>query len=263
MNASLIIIVLKFALLTFAKAQDEVLDLIKSSGYEGEAHEVETEDGYLLKVHRVLPKVTLTSTSKFPVLLQHGLFSTASDYLITGPNIALAFLLADYGYDVWLGNVRGNKHSMNHRSFSKDSDEFWNFSWHEMGVYDLPAMIDFILNVTNTQKTFYVGHSQGATVAMVMLSMKPEFNHKIIQAHLMGPAVFMENIPHYFIKLLVPELVNGLLEDYTFLNFEDVWYEANPLIELLCGGNNTSFCEWITFALLGSNKEEVETEKVS
>lgn len=262
MNASFTFIVtIKLTLMIVVKAQDEVLGLISSSGYEGEVHQVETEDGYLLNIHRVLPKVR--SASKFPAFLQHGLLATATDYLITGPNIALAFLLADNGYDVWLGNARGNKYSANHISLSKDSTAFWNFSWHEIGFYDLPAMIDCMLNTTMTQKAFYVGHSQGGTTAMVLLSMRPEFNQKIIQAHLMGPAVFMGNFPHYFVKLVGAEIDNGLLEDYAFLNFEDVWYQANPLIKLLCNENKTSFCEWLTFAMFGSNKEEVEIETVS
>lgn len=76
---------------------DNILKLIKDAGYMGEAHRVVTEDGYILKVHRVLPK--RESTSK-PVFLMHGILATAADFLITGPNIALAYLLADNGYDV-------------------------------------------------------------------------------------------------------------------------------------------------------------------
>ena len=42
-----------------------------------------------------------------------------------------------------------------------DEDEsFWDFSWHEIGYYDLPAMINHILNTTKNDKLHYVGHSQ-------------------------------------------------------------------------------------------------------
>jgi len=40
---------------------------------------------------------------------------------------ANAFILARAGYDVWLGNNRGNKYSMGHMSMSNTDHEFWDF----------------------------------------------------------------------------------------------------------------------------------------
>lgn len=174
---------------------DNILDLISYSGYNGEAHQVETEDGYLLKIHRVFSKDAEADHSKKPVFLMHGILATSADYLVTGPEIALAYLLADNGYDVWMGNARGSKHSMRHRTFSPDSGEFWNFSWHEIGHYDLPAMIDYMLNCTQSSKAFYVGHSQGTTSFLVFLSTRPEYCEKIVHAHLMAPSAFRKKLP--------------------------------------------------------------------
>lgn len=39
----------------------------------------------------------------------------------------LAFLLSDMGYDVWLGNFRGNMYCKKHVSMSKDNPKFWDF----------------------------------------------------------------------------------------------------------------------------------------
>lgn len=78
---------------------DKVIELITDAGYEGEAHRVETEDGYLLKVHRLLPKTKDKQSERKPVFLMHGILATAADFLVTGPEIALAYLLADSGYD--------------------------------------------------------------------------------------------------------------------------------------------------------------------
>ena len=79
---------------------DQVLNLIEESGYQGEAHQIETEDGYILKLHRIVPKFP---NGKIPVILCHGILATAADFLIMGPEYSIAYLLSDYGYDVWIG----------------------------------------------------------------------------------------------------------------------------------------------------------------
>lgn len=177
------------------KKKDDVLELIRKAGYSGEAHRVETDDGYLLKVHRVLPKVGKSGSAKKPVFLMHGISATAADFLVTGPNVALAYLLADNNYDVWLGNARGSKHSMRHTNYSSEERDFWNFSWHEIGFYDLAAMIDYMLTKTESSQANYVGHSQGSTSLLVLLSSKPQYNQKLKQVHLMAPSAFRKKTP--------------------------------------------------------------------
>jgi len=39
----------------------------------------------------------------------------------------VAFLLADQGYDVWLGNVRGNSYCRSHVKLSPRNRDFWQF----------------------------------------------------------------------------------------------------------------------------------------
>lgn len=61
--------------------------------------------------------------------------------LYNKPEHAPAFTLANAGYDVWLGNNRGSRYANQHTKLQHNSKEYWDFSWEEMGMYDLPAMI--------------------------------------------------------------------------------------------------------------------------
>lgn len=107
--------------------------------------------------------------------------------------------MADLGYDVWLGNVRGNRYSREHTQHDADGhhetrSRFWAFSWHEMGSIDLPAMIDYITAVTGQERMHYIGHSQGTTSFFVMGSQRPAYNDRIISMNALAPIAFMGNL---------------------------------------------------------------------
>lgn len=113
-----------------------------------------------------------------------------------------AYLLAEAGYDVFLGNARGSEPSREHTHLDpngRDQEKYWSFSWHEMGFFDLPASIDYILNLTKFDKLNYIGFSQGTISFFVMASLRPEYNDKIIEANLMAPVANLKGIrnPYY------------------------------------------------------------------
>lgn len=137
----------------------------------------------------------------FHVLLFKGLECSAADFVIGDTGASLAYLLADNGYDVWLGNGRGNIFSKAHETLNTTSYDFWNFSFHEIGVYDVPAMIDYALNMNNATKLTYIGYSQGTTVFLILLSMKPDYNSKISIAYLMAPAVYFRYATSFLTRL--------------------------------------------------------------
>lgn len=143
------------------------LELVKKYGYNGELHYVTTEDNYILELHRISggPK-SAPQKGKKVCLLTHGLTGQSSEWVASGPNQALAYLLADEGFDVFMANTRGTDYGLNHttlKPFGSKSDQkqFWSFSFEEFGVYDTTATIDYILALTEQKKLQYIGHSQG------------------------------------------------------------------------------------------------------
>lgn len=71
---------------------------------------------------------------------------------------------------------------------------FFVFSFHEHGKYDVPAMVDKVLNITGLEKIMYVGHSMGTTSFFTMMALKPQYNDKIISFIALAPAVYMDNM---------------------------------------------------------------------
>ena len=57
----------------------------------------------------------------------------------------LPFILANLGYDVWLGNNRGVNDYCSHQNYTVNDPEYWNFTFADMGTYDVTAMISSIL----------------------------------------------------------------------------------------------------------------------
>lgn len=79
-----------------------------------------------------------------------------------------------------------------------------------MGQYDFPAMIDYILSQTNSSSLNYIGHSQGTTSLLVCLSVRPEYNKKVSQAHIFAPSAYRKKVPksllvYSFLRFLVSE----------------------------------------------------------
>ncbi|KAF5741402.1 hypothetical protein HS088_TW10G00399 [Tripterygium wilfordii] len=167
--------------------------MVESRGYVCEEHTVTTKDGYILSIQRIpVGQTGKVSGNRIPILLQHGLLMDAITWLLLAPDKALAFLLADNGFDVWLPSTRGTKYSRGHTSLSPDDKAYWDWSWDELVLNDLPATIDYVHDQTG-QKPHYVGHSLGTLIVLAAFS-KDQLIDKVRSATLLSPVAYMGQV---------------------------------------------------------------------
>ena len=95
------------------------------------------------------------------------------EWVFNKPEVAPAFVLSRAGYDVWLGNNRGNRFSNKHKTLDPKKQEYWEFDWEDMGLRDTPDTADYILGLTGQDKINYIGHSEGTTQVMAGASLNP------------------------------------------------------------------------------------------
>lgn len=186
--------------------------------YKLEEYAVFTPDGYILIIHRLkfnnsaigtellfeefgeglYKRRTTLEESRPPVLLNHGAMMTSEAWL-TSPNriicdgkggiipSTLPHVLLHAGYDVWIANRRGNKYSCKHTHLSTQHADFWSFSLDEPTCRDLPAMVEFLREITGFERVSLIGFSQGAAETLGALAMVRGLEMKINLAILLAP----------------------------------------------------------------------------
>ncbi|KAH8319625.1 hypothetical protein KR074_002488, partial [Drosophila pseudoananassae] len=214
--------------------------IIKGHNYPVESHYTRTRDDYILQAFRIPNSAFFRRPGKKPVvLILHGMTASADTFLLNGPKDGLPFMLTDACYDVWLANFRGTRYSRHHAYLNPDKNEFWRFSFHEIGVEDVAAFIDYILRLTNQKAVHVVGHSQGCTTLLILLSMRPEYNEKVKIAILMAPAAFMKHTSTVGQTVIRPYVM--LAPDSEFMEHSEIRSNIMPTVCRL-GSWGTSIC---------------------
>ncbi|WKY09335.1 hypothetical protein Q1695_002024 [Nippostrongylus brasiliensis] len=233
-----------------------VPEIINHWGYPVEIHHVITQDGFILELHRIPHgRSGPTNASRPVVFLQHGLESSSSNWVTNLPHQSAGFVFADAGFDVWLGNMRGNTYSRRHLDLKPNSNKFWEHTWDEMAQYDLPAMIYHALLVSGQPHVYYVGHSQGTLTMFSKLSSDQEFANKIKMFFALAPVGSVRHI-----RGLLKKLVDDLSSEFT------AWTKVFGMQQFLpnnwltksvtsgfCGNNalQEELCKHVLFAMCG------------
>lgn len=232
-------------------------------GYKVEPHNVETMDGYILKHFRVLPLHRDPIKRIKVALLLHGFMGSSDDWFIQGSKKALPYILVDIGYDVWLINFRGNRYSQVHSIKQINLEDFWDFSFHEMGIYDLPALIDHIIaKISGELEIHIIGYSMGTTAALAMLSTQARYNGLLNSSVLLAPLAYMHHIKGPF-KVLAAFAASKGLDSLSFLDtgeFLSKWKFPPEIIEKHCRGDKDACKNPLLF--LANGGKHIQDERV-
>ncbi|KAI1348056.1 Alpha/Beta hydrolase protein [Xylaria sp. FL0043] len=226
-------------------------------GYTAEEHVVQTKDGYLLGLHRLAwrkgeedTKVNggPASLKKRVVYLHHGLLMNSEVWVCqTDAERCLPFVLVDRGFDVWLGNNRGNKYSKKSIKYSPNSTKFWNFSIDEFAFYDIPDSIQYILDATQQPSLSYIGFSQGSAQAFASLAVNPKLNDQVNVFIALAPAMSVPGLHNGIVDALIkasPQVLFLLFGRRSILSSATTWQSIlyPPIfIKVIDMGNNFLF----------------------
>ena len=176
---------------------------------------MKTDDGYTLTIYRIPGgKECQDSSNNQPILFQHGIFDSSDGWVCNGEDHSLPFIFAKNDFDVWISNSRGNKYCKQHDKYDTKSFEFWQFSFHEMGIYDIPAVINYINSINKSgEKIIYFGHSQGTSLMFSGLTQKFDFYKKNIKLFVaLAPVARLANIGSTFLSILSKISIHKLVK---------------------------------------------------
>uniref|UniRef100_A0A8D0C2R8 AB hydrolase-1 domain-containing protein n=1 Tax=Salvator merianae TaxID=96440 RepID=A0A8D0C2R8_SALMN len=161
-----------------------------------------------------------------------------------------------------IGNSRGSIWCQKHKNLSANQKEFWAFSFDEMAKYDLPALINFVLNKTGQQQLYYIGYSQGAGIGFIAFSTMPDLAQKVKMFFALAPVTRIKYASSPAVKLLnLPERVlRAMLGNKKFL-------PRNRLLKkVLTGfcsrGLFSGACGNVFFLFSGYNTENINMSRV-
>ena len=82
-------------------------------------------------------------------------------------------------------------------------------SLDELAHIDLPAMIDYALNMTNQTQLYYIAHSQGTTIAFANMATSQGLASKIKKIYALAPINSLKHVRGVF--WLMSEYKNQVL----------------------------------------------------
>lgn len=132
-----------------------------------------------------------------------------------------------------------------------------------MGYYDLPAIIDFMLNETRAPNITAIGHSRGTTMFYVLGSTRPEYNAKINLMISLAPVWSLRNTQPPILNLIqLAAPINRLMDSLGIRITEVLGYNSTPtrVFREFCthGILGHELCLDLLFTAFGFDPKELE-----
>ena len=231
----------------------EVAQAMKNSGknYYWKTYDERTSDGHDLTLFRmkggVNKKPIPGQWSKGVILLLNGFTKDAFTWFDTRSGDpskpVMPVQLFDLGYDVWIGNIRGNRYSRGHKTLdiNEDDRDFFDFAIEDIAKKDLPEMVQQIMYSQawtkkrgggTCKKITMIGHSAGAGQMLAALSFTKKADRYVSQFIGLEPCL-IANADEYYEGLGMEEYI-GLATTLDFLGiysyFGDNWEDQVNMV---------------------------------
>ncbi|XP_017777774.1 PREDICTED: lipase member J-like [Nicrophorus vespilloides] len=242
--------------------------IIQNHGYPMEQYTVNSGNRFYLNIFRIpYSPIQPNLANRKPIFLQHGSLSNSDLYVLTGKS-SMAMRLSDMGYDVWLGNNRGNFYTSSINGEDKAERSYWNFTLDDMAIYDLPPVFELIANVTKKPgELIYLGHSAATTEGMIYNIRMKDHSKKHIKAFIfVGPVAYINNTPFMKILRILVKLGFNTFGARSRVPTEicsidgPSWRICVDVFDLFIGPDNNNFPpEQLPFLVSGGDIESLKT----
>ncbi|BBN15650.1 lysosomal acid lipase/cholesteryl ester hydrolase [Marchantia polymorpha subsp. ruderalis] len=204
--------------LAVGKSQSNSLcaELIWPKGYPCDEITVETADGFLLGLQHIPFGVAGPSDIPGPaVLLVHGLTAGGDNYVVNDPKEDLALILADAGFDVYIGSNRNTRWSHGSSKYKPEEKAYWDWTLDELAAFDVPAFVEYVYNKRGGSKIFYIGHSQGTLTLMAGLTgggtAAEQMKDKLRGVVFLAPVAYVTHLSAALVGLLFNTYADQIL----------------------------------------------------
>ncbi|XP_065879610.1 triacylglycerol lipase 2 isoform X2 [Euphorbia lathyris] len=153
-------------------------------------------------------------------------------WLLNPPEQNLPLILADEGFDVWIANTRGTRFSRRHTRLQPSQPEFWNWSWDELVIYDLPAFFDYVYTHTS-QKIHYIGHSLGTLIGLASFS-EGLLADKVRSAAFLSPVAYLSHMNTPLGVIAAKSFVGEITTLFGLAEFNPKGEAAGRFLKVLC-----------------------------
>ena len=206
-KSSLLVLVILFSFGGVAKSDEncsyqQFYNVAKRHGYPIQTHTTVTEDGFHLTMFRLQKGPNFVS-GKPVAFIQHGFTQSSEGWMINDFKNSLPVKLIEAGFDLWLGNNRATKYSQVSDKFQMTDKQYWEFSFQQMGMYDAPAQLGYVVKTTGQIQLTYIGHSQGTSQMFAALSdskTQQWMNQHVKHFVALAPICYMTNFDQTLIK---------------------------------------------------------------